>query len=217
MQNDKTHVFVGLGNPGKKYEMTRHNLGFLVLQTLADEQGIKFKAEPRFQAHMARGQVEGKNVVLLLPATYMNESGRAVRALMDYYKFALEDLVVIADDIALEYGMMRLRPTGSAGGHNGLKSVEAHLGTTHYARLRMGIGDNRGQASLADHVLDNFTEEELQSLPDLLKKATTALKRLLTEGLTPVMNSVNAKLKIKPPHNGVGECGHDTTTQTKSL
>jgi peptidyl-tRNA hydrolase, PTH1 family len=210
LQNDNTHVFVGLGNPGKKYEMTRHNLGFLVIKAFAEEHGLKLKEEPRFDACAARGQVSGKNIFLLMPMTYMNESGSAVKALMDYYKFALKDLVVVADDIALDFGMIRLRSMGSAGGHNGLKSVEAYLGTKHYARLRMGIGFDSLAPSLADHVLDNFTEEELKSLPEILKKGASTLKQLLTEGLIPVMNGVNAKLKIKPPQTGVGECGHDS-------
>lgn len=210
LQNDKTHVFVGLGNPGKKYEMTRHNFGFLTVEAFAEEHNLKFKEEPRFHAYAARGQISGENVFLLMPMTYMNESGRAVKALMDYYKFALKDLVVIADDIALEFGMIRLRSLGSAGGHNGLKSIEAYLGTNHYARMRMGIGFDRMAPSLADHVLDNFTEEELKNLPEILKKGVSTLKQLLTEGVIHVMNSVNAKLKIKPPQTGVGECGHDS-------
>jgi PTH1 family peptidyl-tRNA hydrolase len=204
------HVFVGLGNPGKKYEMTRHNLGFLVVKAFAEEYSLKFKEESRFHALMARGQADGKNLFLLMPTTYMNESGRAVKALIDYYKLDLNKLVVVSDDIALEFGVMRLRLMGSSGGHNGLKSIAASLGTHHYARLRMGIGPGTGTLSMADHVLDNFTEEELKSLPEVLKKGASALKQLLTENFTHVMSNVNAKLKIKPPQTGVGENRHES-------
>jgi peptidyl-tRNA hydrolase, PTH1 family len=198
-------VFIGLGNPGTKYEMTRHNLGFLVIKAFAEGHGLKFKAEPRFQASVARGMICGKDVFLLMPMTYMNESGLAVKRFMEYYKLDFEKLVVVSDDIALDFGMMRLRLAGSAGGHNGLKSIENWLGTTCYARLRMGIGYSTRAPSLADHVLDNFTEEELKSLPNILEKGAASLKQLLTDGFVPVMNNVNAKLKIKPPEKGVGE------------
>lgn len=226
MQNDNIHVFVGLGNPGKKYEMTRHNLGYLAITAFAAQHGMKLKEEPRFQAYMAKGQVEGKDAFLLMPTTYMNESGRSVRAFVDYYKVDPRELIVVADDIALEFGMMRLRTMGSAGGHNGLKSIEAHLGTTHYPRLRLGIGENQTAPTLADHVLDNFNVEELERLPEVLSKAALTLKQLLTQDLIHVMNRVNtkvkpaiaespqSKVKNKPPKIGA-ETTIDRTTHPK--
>lgn len=150
--------------------MTRHNLGFLVVKALAHDLGMKFKEEARFHSYVAKGQVNEDNVYLLMPATYMNESGRAVKALVDYYKLGLKGLVVVSDDIAIDFGTMRLRSMGSAGGHNGLKSIEAHLATSHYARLRMGIGCGEGQPSLVEHVLDNFTRDELDRLPEFVQR-----------------------------------------------
>ncbi len=184
-------LFVGLGNPGKQYEMTRHNLGFLVVQAFAHGQGLKFREEPAFHAYIAKGIVEGHSVIVLLPATYMNDSGRAVKAYLDYHKMAPSSIAVISDEVALEFGTMRLRPSGSSGGHNGLKSIQFHLGTKEYTRLRMGIGRGSGQPSLAEHVLDRFSSEELKKLPEFIAKGTWALKQLLISPLSLVMNSVN--------------------------
>jgi PTH1 family peptidyl-tRNA hydrolase len=207
------HVFVGLGNPGKKYEMTRHNLGFLVLKAFAQEQGWKFKEESRFQAHVAKGQSGDDHIYLVLPDTYMNESGRAVRPFLDYYKLGPSHLLVVSDDIALDFGVMRLRMRGSAGGHNGLKSIEEHLKTQHYARLRMGIGTHTEDSNLVDHVLDTFTLEELKELPGFVARGVEALKLLMTTTLTQVMNSVNAKPKLREqtPMTGSGENKHEST------
>ena len=129
-------MIVGLGNPGKKYEMTRHNMGYLVVQVFAHKYGWMFKEEKQLNAKIAKGKVRDAVIHLVLPTTYMNESGRAVRKVMDYYKWDIDDLLVIVDDIALPFGEMRLRKMGSAGGHNGLESVQKHVGTTRYARLR---------------------------------------------------------------------------------
>ena len=120
--------------------MTRHNLGELVVRAFAHKQGWVFKEEKRFQAYVAKAVFEDKQLILVVPLTYMNESGQAVRAVLDFYKLPAEQTIVVCDDIALNFGAMRLRTEGSAGGHNGLKSVEAHLGTIRYMRLRMGIG-----------------------------------------------------------------------------
>lgn len=192
---EEERVIVGLGNPGKKYEMTRHNMGFLVLQALAQDQKWTFKEEKRFHAFVAKGKVGNVNLHLLMPTTYMNESGRAVRAFLDFYKLAPGHVFIVNDDVELEFGAMRLRPTGSAGGHNGLKSVEAHLGTKHYVRLRLGIGRSKAQESLADYVLDTFTQEELALLPAILSRAVEALKQMTTVDIAAAMQTVNAKIK----------------------
>jgi PTH1 family peptidyl-tRNA hydrolase len=202
-------LFIGLGNPGKKYEMTRHNLGFLVVQAFAHGHGLKFREEPAFHSHVAKGIVGRHSIALLMPTTYMNDSGRAVKAYLDYYKLTLSDIVVVSDDIALEFEDMRLRPSGSAGGHNGLKSIQFHLGTSEYARLRMGIGRGSGQSSFTEHVLDMFNPEELKKLPGFITKGAWTLEQLLTSSLSLVMNKVNVKLEKYPPHEGVGDVKHE--------
>lgn len=183
-------LFVGLGNPGKKYELTRHNIGFMVLQELALNLGVQFKEKPQVQGWIAKTAWKETTIHLLMPTTYMNESGQAVRRYMDYVKLVPDNLVVIVDDVALPYGHMRLKTEGGAGGHNGLKSIEAYLGTQRYARLRMGIGYH-GMGSLADYVLDNFTPEEQKVLPSYVKQAVDVLKQLVNESITEVMKTVN--------------------------
>lgn len=198
-------LIVGLGNPGKKYEMTRHNMGFLALQAFAKEHGWSFKEEGRFQALVAKGKVGKISVHLLMPTTYMNESGRAVRAFIDYYRFTPSQIIVVNDDVELDFGAIRLRPTGSAGGHNGLKSIEACLGTRHYTRLRLGIGRGEKREALANHVLDNFNREEKDQLHGFLQRAVKALELILTADIATAMQTVNAKIKKEPPASGPGE------------
>lgn len=190
------HLFVGLGNPGKKYAMTRHNIGFMVLKELATHLNWEFKEKTQFRAWLARGEFNGNAIHLLMPATYMNESGYAVRRYMDYAKIEISHLVVISDDIALPFGEIRLRSKGSSGGHNGLKSIETHLGTQQFARLRMGIG-HHGISSLADYVLENFTKEEQTELLSYLPRGEQVLKQLMDKNITDVMKTVNTK-----PQNG---------------
>lgn len=193
---EKHFLFVGLGNPGKKYEMTRHNMGYLVIQVLAHEQGMPLKEEKRFQAKVGKSKIQDVIVHLILPTTYMNESGQAVRKYMDYFKLTPQNLVVVSDDADLPFEEIRLRSQGSAGGHNGLKSIERHLGTQKYARMKMGIGRKNEQTSeLSNFVLDNFNKKELNELPALLDKGAQTLKLLLTESVENVMNTVNIRKK----------------------
>lgn len=193
----KQYLIVGLGNPGKKYAMTRHNLGYLVVQAFSREQGMSFKEEPHFNAVVAKGKVEGATVHLLLPLTYMNASGEAVRRYMDYYHLAPRHLRVVSDDIALDFGTMRVRNVGSAGGHNGLKSIQAYIHTEHYVRLRMGVGrvgqQEHQPITLADYVLDTFTADENQHLSAFVERGVAVLKRLISEEVSVVMNAVNKK------------------------
>lgn len=184
------YLFAGLGNPGPQYEMTRHNIGYLVVKALASRMGWHFKEETRFNAYVTKGLIKDAAVHLLLPTTYMNASGSAIQRYMDYYKIDPRRLVVVVDDIALPFGQLRLKLMGSAGGHNGLKSVEAHLGTAHYMRLRMGIG-HPGEKVLADYVLDPFTKEELKQLVAFVDQGVVALEQLLKEDASRVMNAIN--------------------------
>lgn len=190
-------VIAGLGNPGKKYALTRHNLGFMVVEEFAKKHGMTFKEENEFNAKVAKGVCGDQQLHLLMPTTYMNESGRAIRRCLDFYKVTPGELLVVADDVSLPYGEMRLRQVGSAGGHNGLKNIELHLSTQHYSRLRMGIGREliEGQP-LADYVLGNFTPEELGSLTDFVQRGVNILERLTRENVAHVMNSVNTRKAV---------------------
>ncbi len=183
-------VIVGLGNPGKEYALTRHNLGYLVVQALAEKFGWSFKEERRFRALAAKGKVDDSTFHLILPLTYMNESGVAVRSYLSFYNLGVESLMIVSDDFALPFGKMRLRPQGSAGGHNGLKSVEAHLQTQNYARLRMGIGSS-DRDDLADYVLDRFTRQESEQLAEFIAKGVDILKSLPEATLSELMTRVN--------------------------
>lgn len=186
---------IGLGNPGKEYEKTRHNIGFMVLQALADEFGQSFRKEERFEGFRLKAQ----GVEFLMPATYMNESGRAVQKLLRYFQIAPSKVLVVVDDMDLPFGEMRLKAFGGSGGHNGLKSLEAHLGTSHFARLRIGIGRPVVGAS-ADFVLGTFSQEEQKQLPEVIEAATGCVKRLFVEELAKVATDVNrpkASVKIE--------------------
>jgi PTH1 family peptidyl-tRNA hydrolase len=189
-------VFIGLGNPGKRYEKTRHNMGFLVVGAFANLQKWTFKLDKRFQAQVAKGQVEETSLHLLLPMTYMNESGQPVRRYLDFYKIDAEHILVVCDDIALPFGTMRLRKKGSAGGHNGLKSIETHLGTDHYARLRMGIGRDSRAGILSKYVLDDFSLEESAQLREVIHQGALVLRSLINESITQVMNRINTKVDL---------------------
>lgn len=212
-------LFVGLGNPGREYAMTRHNIGYLVIQALAKQMGLILREDRRFNAEVARGVCEKKTVHLLLPLTYMNLSGKALRGYLDYLKFPLSNAIVVSDDIALPFGQLRLRGMGSSGGHNGLKSIETHLGTSQYKRLRMGIG-HPGERVLANYVLEGFNQSELHELPIFIDQAVDVLKLLMKESFSRVMNQVNTiplqstkKMEAesrsidltKPPEKGRGE------------
>lgn len=175
-------------------------MGFLVVEGFARLHGIPIKEEKKLFARVGKGSVAGQEVHLVLPTTYMNESGRAVRAYLDYFKLPLESVLVIVDDVALPFGEIRLRSQGSSGGHNGLKSVEKYLGSTVYSRLRMGIGrekidvdqkDYKGE--LRDYVLDVFTQAEMEKLPQVMDAGARALEWTLAESIGNAMNRVNVK------------------------
>jgi PTH1 family peptidyl-tRNA hydrolase len=186
-------IFIGLGNPGKMYVNTRHNLGFKVVEELAVSLNCSFKEVKQFNANVAKGIFNGNQVHLIQPLTYMNLSGWSVRQYLDYYKLSTDRIVVICDDIALDFGIIRLRNKGSAGGHNGLKSIIAYLGTDEFVRMRMGIGDYRDKEGLADYVLNTFTADELGMLNEFIKYGAAVLKELMTDPIAKVMNRVNTK------------------------
>lgn len=190
----KVFVIVGLGNVGAAYEQTRHNIGFRAVRLLADRLKLKFRDEAHVCGQMAQGQYGEDKLVLLLPMTYMNSSGEAVRRCTSYFKPALEDLMIVCDEIALQVGTIRIRGSGSSGGHNGLKSVEDHLGSQNYPRLRIGVGD-REEGELADHVLSKFLPAEEKKLPAVLEKTVDALEVWMKQGIQAAMNVANVNVK----------------------
>jgi PTH1 family peptidyl-tRNA hydrolase len=183
-------VIVGLGNPGRKYAGTRHNIGFEVVDALARRHGLSWESAPA-EAVMAKWRAAG--ALLVKPLTFMNLSGYAVGDLLRYFKVDVSDLLVIVDEAQLELGRLRARPNGSAGGHNGLKSVIEQLGTDQFARLRIGVGRGGSQRDLADHVLATFDRDEQATVDDALERAAAAAELFAAEGIGPVMNRFNRK------------------------
>lgn len=176
-------LIVGLGNPGEEYARTRHNLGFMAVGELGRRHGLEFKRQLKVQGRSARGRIVGGGgreveIHLLLPTTYMNCSGQAVRDYLAYYKIGVEELLLVCDDTALPFGELRVRAGGTAGGHNGLKSVQQMVGTQEYARLRMGIGGGE-RTELASYVLQPFAKEEAEQLDGFIGRAADALEELL--------------------------------------
>ncbi len=175
------YLIVGLGNPGAAYEGTRHNIGFRVLKALAEKLGAALRpALAQAKGNLAQAKVGEKILFLLMPLTYMNESGLAVRKCLDYFKIPLHHCLIVVDDVAIPFGSIRLREKGSAGGHNGLKSVEAHLGSDEYARLRIGVSKEQ---PLADYVLSHFSAEEEKELPEITQRALEKIDAWLQKGL----------------------------------
>lgn len=189
-------LVIGLGNPGKKYAKTRHNIGFMVVEKLAEEWGWSFKEESDFFGRYVKGEDKGVPIHLALPETYMNESGKAASAILRFYKLNASDCIIVHDDIALEFGHLRVKAQGSSGGHNGLKSIEEWIHSSYYPRLKIGIGDKRN-GTLADHVLAPFTEEELKELPGVIEEAVKVLKAMIHGNIHMVMNATNKKVGEK--------------------
>ncbi len=185
-------LIIGLGNPGKVYQKTRHNVGFNIVQSFGKKHGLEFKHASHLIGDAAQGQVRGKKGILLLPTTFMNSSGDAVRRCIDYFKVPVGSLIIVCDDVALPIGTMRMRSKGSSGGHNGLKSIEAHLHTEHYARLRIGVSSPE-QEHLADYVLGKFSEEESKTIEEIKIKAIEVLELWVTAGIAMAMQAANAK------------------------
>ncbi len=188
-------IIAGLGNPGKNYTHTRHNAGFEAVDTLAKNCGIRIENE-KFRGLTGTAMIEGVKVLLLKPLTFMNNSGESIRAACDFYKLNPEtDLIVICDDINLPPGQLRVRSKGSSGGHNGLKSVIAQLGTQEFARVRIGVGEKPQGWDLVDYVLGQFSKEELPEMEDAFVRAGEAAVMLLTKDVQSVMNQYNEKRK----------------------
>lgn len=184
-------LIVGLGNPGPQYANTRHNCGFMVVDRLAERWGIPLALEKQFQGSYGEGFALGGKRRLLKPATYMNRSGEAVRAVLDWYKLDPRSVLVVYDDVDLPLGRLRLRGSGSAGGHNGMKSVIQHLGSEAFPRLRLGVGRPKGNQDMVGHVLGRFEPTEQAVLERVLRAAVEAVECCLQEGLRAAMNRFN--------------------------
>jgi peptidyl-tRNA hydrolase, PTH1 family len=183
-------MIVGLGNPGKQYEQTRHNIGFEVIDALSQQLGIPLN-QSKLKGLYGMGFYKGEKVLLLKPLTYMNLSGESIRAVMDYYQVDLENLLVIYDDLDLPVGKIRLRQKGSAGGHNGIKSTIAHLGTQQFNRVRIGIDRPTTSMPIPDYVLGRFHKEEQLGVQEAVEKSTKACVAWINTPFLQVMNEFN--------------------------
>lgn len=183
-------IIVGLGNPGREYEGTRHNTGFMVMDRLAEKYKIEVKKQ-KCKALLGQGEIEGEKVLLVKPQTYMNLSGQAVAEVVNFYKEDLENLVIVFDDIDLPVGKLRIKERGSAGTHNGMKSIVSSLGTTEFKRVKVGIGKQMPGEDLANYVLGTFQKEERDLLADAMENAVGAIETMIREGVSAAMNRFN--------------------------
>jgi len=184
-------AIIGLGNPGTKYRGTRHNVGYAVIDSLGSASGVG-NFQDRFQAEIAEWMSGSEKVLLVKPTTFMNLSGRAVRQLVDFYQLPLEELLVVCDDVNLPLGKLRFRAKGTHGGHNGLRDIQNHLGTTEYSRLRIGV-DAPGQDDMIDHVLTRFKPGERAVIEEAVATAAQGVDLWVREGIQKCMNQYNAK------------------------
>ncbi len=195
---DHTYLIVGLGNPGKQYERTRHNVGFMALEHLSKRWNIEGKSQIKFHAIVGKGKVriDGTpfSVVLAEPTTFMNLSGKAVKAISHFYQIEPDNILVIFDDIAIPIGKVRLRLKGGAGGHNGIKSIIADLGTDTFCRFRIGVGGPQHSGDLKNHVLSHFLPEEQAIIEKLMPLTEDVTSHWLTQGIESAMNQFNNTL-----------------------
>lgn len=191
------YVIAGLGNPSKEYKNTRHNIGFDVIDVLADKYSIDVTTI-KHKALVGKGIIEGEKCILVKPQTYMNLSGESIIDVCQYYKIDVEtELIVIYDDIALDVGAIRVRKSGSAGGHNGMKNIIQHLSTEKFMRIRMGVGEKPKGYDLADYVLGHFTSAERELMDKGVVDAINAITLIMNEGIDKAMNSYNKKKTIE--------------------
>ena len=188
---ESLRLIVGLGNPGADYARTRHNAGFLVVEELAKRWSAAWQFEKKFTANVARGERGVRKVLLVEPQTFMNASGEAVGSLLSFYRLPLDQLLVVVDDADLPLTELRLRPKGSSGGHHGLESIEQHVGSREFARLRVGIGRRDGRREITNHVLGKFGPDELKLVEKVLARAADQADCWAAEGVETAMNRFN--------------------------
>ncbi len=182
------YLIAGLGNPGREYEKTRHNVGFTALDYLAYDQNIKL-TKLKFKGAYGEGMISGEKCILLKPQTYMNLSGESVRETAEFFKIEPNNIIVLYDDVDLEPGRVRIRPKGSAGGHNGIKSIIYQLASEDFTRVRFGVG--KAKFNMVDHVLGRFSEEDGSKVSDAIRKTPDIVKTIIAEGTAEAMNKYN--------------------------
>ncbi|MFN3705747.1 MAG: aminoacyl-tRNA hydrolase [Thermoflexales bacterium] len=200
MNEPARYIIAGLGNPGRIHAGNRHNVGFMVVDRLAEQHGLKFD-RMMHMGMVALGEIAGHKVALVKPQTFMNLSGECVGPLMRFYKSTPHHVMAIYDDLDLALGQLRMRPKGSAGGHNGMKSLIVHLGTTDFPRLRVGIGRPPGRQSTRSYVLEDFLPNEWPTLREAIERAAHGVVTWLSEGLEIAMSRVNASPDSATEHN----------------
>lgn len=188
---DNLFLIVGLGNPGKEYANTRHNAGFMLVEKLAEDWGVNWTAEKKFDSKVAKAERDGKKLILCEPQTFMNASGEAVRAMSGFFHLAPEKILLVVDDADLPFGGIRLRSSGSSGGHHGLESVEKHLGTREFPRLRIGIGRKDSSRQITNYVLGQFAKSEAELLGKVLSRAAAQVECWAREGIAKAMSRFN--------------------------
>ena len=197
MSSGDFRLLVGLGNPGSKYAGTRHNIGFLALEKLAANQQVNFRTTKKLHGHLAEIRFGNQLTRILMPNTYMNESGRSIRAALDWFDLDVKNLLVLVDDMDLPLGRIRLRSKGSSGGHNGLRSIIQHLGTQEFCRIRIGIGApahlaEERKAKTIPHVLGTFTSKEVPIINEVLQEVIDGLDLIQTLGVEQAANHLNS-------------------------
>lgn len=187
------YIIAGLGNPGREYENTRHNIGFMVIDEAAKKYNISV-SEKKHKAFIGKGYIGGQKVILVKPQTFMNLSGESIKDIADYYNIdERTELIVISDDISLAVGAIRIRKRGSAGGHNGLKNIILHLGHDEFHRIRVGVGEKPSQYELVDYVLGHFDKEDGKLIEESVREAAEAIEVMITDGADMAMNRYNRK------------------------
>lgn len=189
------YIIVGLGNPGRKYIGTRHNIGFDAITRISDDYNISLNIK-KHKAVCGTGFIAGEKVVLAQPQTYMNLSGESVRAMVDYYKVSPDQLIIVYDDVNFDVGQLRIRRDGSAGGHNGIKNIISHLGTKEFPRVKIGVGKKPREWDLVDYVMSKFSDKDNDILRDSLKDVSDAVKTVISEGIGDAMNIYNRKQNV---------------------
>ncbi|MGO3752313.1 MAG: aminoacyl-tRNA hydrolase [Peptoniphilaceae bacterium] len=186
------YIIAGLGNPGRKYENTKHNVGFLAVDVLSKKLNIKVN-KIKFKALVGEGNYKGEKIYLIKPQTYMNNSGESIREIMNFYKLEASNLIVLVDDIDIEFATIKIKKKGSAGTHNGLKSIINHIDSKDFPRVKIGVGSNRPGEDLADFVLSGFSKSENKEIEETIDKAVESIIEIIENGIESAMNKYNKK------------------------
>ena len=196
------YIIAGLGNPGSAYEKTKHNMGFLAIDNLADKLNINVN-RIKFKGLVGEGRIGSERVILVKPQTYMNNSGESIREICNFYKVPAENLIVLIDDIDIGFANLRIKQKGSAGTHNGLKSIISHLQSDKFARIKIGVGKQKTGQDLADFVLSGFSKNELKEIEETIDNAALAAMEIVENGIESSMNKYNKKVSKKPKDRGL--------------